>query len=335
MSPSQALLRLRPTNVVGRLPAESRVCVLNPRDVFRALAGSGTVIPHFTLHLPFAIPGVLRAAREQDSVLSLSGQAGMRALAHEVQVASPYAQFDAVAEMAESAFTERPLMLSGVVPIAASDDRAIATAREVVFKFIDAGFTGLILRPEEDPPDTVARAISEMIGPVKERELTVELSMRGVPVLDRLEALAVSHRNRGVVVDGFTIVVDDSTPSSFLERIVKVFAPAGVAARGVNDVSKIPALAKAGIRRLDMSRALFDLAARHLPEGVVTEIRAQPDLGPALAAHARELDEAVSPETRERIEALAYAETIDLIQALGARGSASAVAGFLSTKSGY
>jgi hypothetical protein len=335
MRRADALLRLRPTNAVGRLPKGSRVCLLNPRDVFRALAGRPAIIPHVSLHVPFVFPGVLRAARDQDSVLSVAGAAARRAMGHEIQVPPPYAQFAAVAEAAADAATDRALMLVGTLPVDATDERSLGTAREIVFKFVDAGFTGLAVRPADEPAEAIARTVVDIAGPMRERELTIEVGFLRAEEPERLQDLNRALKDRGTPLDVVTLTLDENTTPAMVEKLARAIQPAFLSGRGALDLRQAPAFAAAGLRRMDLTRMLFDVAARSIPDDVVSEVRAQPDLGPALAAHATRIEERVPEDKRERIEALAYAESLDLIRALGATGSATAAAQFLSTGSGY
>jgi hypothetical protein len=318
---------------VTRLPKGSRLCLLNPRDVFRALAGTSVLIPQVSLHLPFALPGLVRAARDMDSVLSVAGAAARRALGHELQVPQPYAQFEALAAAAST--SRRPLMLVGTLPLDATDERSVATAKEIVFRFVDAGFTGLALRPMDEPADTIARLVSDVAGPIRERELTLEVGMPSDSNLDRLTGIAQAVRDRGFMLDAVTVTLDDHTSPDEIEQLSRALSPAILAARGTTGAGKLRSLANAGLRRLDLSRPLFDVIARFLPESLVREVRSQPHLGPALAAHAPQFEEAIPADLRERIEALAYGEMLDLVRALRAGGSATTAAKFLSTRSGY
>jgi hypothetical protein len=308
---------------------------LNPRDVFRALAGKGTIIPHVSAHVPFALPGVLRAARDLDSVLSISGAAARRAMGHEVQVPAPYAQFNSVIEAAAEAVTERPLMLVGTLPVDSTDERTVATSREIVFKFVDAGFTGISIRPGGDPADVVAQLALDIAGPVRERELTLEIGLVGAGDHERVPGLAKALRARGITADAFTVTFDRETVPVSIDKLARAVQPSVIAGRGSVDPREFLSLAAAGLRRMDLTRPLFEIAERSLPESLVAQIKSQPDLGPALAAHASAIAEAVRPERRERIEALAYAETLELVRALGAQGSASIAAHFLAAGSGY
>lgn len=327
------MLALRPTNAASRLPQGSRVCILNPRDVYRALAQRRAIVPSVSLHVPFALPAVLRAARDLDAVLGLSGAAARRAMGHEVQVASPYAQFGRVADAAAETNTDRPLFLVGMLPIDAADPRTVAAAREVAFKFVDAGFTGVAVRPPNDPAESVADLVADIGAPLRDRELALEVVVSDPPDPARLSALAGTLKAKGAAADVFAVRLDGAPSSAAVGALARAARPAALAGYGVDRPAA--GLAAAGLRRFDLTRALFDVAAPALPSALVAEVHANPDPGPALASHAVDLTREVARERAERIEALAYAEALGLIRALGAHGTGRAVVEFLSTRSGY
>ena len=65
------VLRLRPTSVVARLGSRSRLPVLNPRELLRALEGVPMALPCLPVPTRSMLPGLLAAARSEDAVLGL------------------------------------------------------------------------------------------------------------------------------------------------------------------------------------------------------------------------------------------------------------------------
>ncbi|MFP2929389.1 hypothetical protein ACLESO_30165, partial [Pyxidicoccus sp. 3LG] len=71
MSVLDKVLSLRPGNTVARVGAGSRVPLLNPRELLRSLEGAPVALPCLPVQAKGALPGLLRAARVEDSVLGL------------------------------------------------------------------------------------------------------------------------------------------------------------------------------------------------------------------------------------------------------------------------
>ena len=148
------VLAKRPGNVVARWGASSRVPVLNPRDLARALEPLPLVSVKVTASSPLG--GLLRAARDADAPLGFG-------LSWPWVRGEPLALVEAVRAVAEELRHQRPLFFeAGPLPI----DR-VARAQEQVFDLVDAGFCMISLEDGEE---------LEAVGQAAlERELPVEV----------------------------------------------------------------------------------------------------------------------------------------------------------------
>ncbi len=165
------VLKLRPTNAANRLRSGTAVCLLNPRDLLRALQPKRAPLLVCELEAPSLLgPGIFAAARTSDAVLGLSTPSG----AAEARI-NPYTWFAEAVTAAEDAGYRLPTFLRGNVTLASAEPRAVDAARERTFKYVDAGFTSVRVDTSLLDLAEGAGAHAEIAAPLRERELCLEL----------------------------------------------------------------------------------------------------------------------------------------------------------------
>ncbi|HVE85217.1 MAG TPA: hypothetical protein VND93_20335, partial [Myxococcales bacterium] len=167
----ERILALRPTSAAHRL-GDSPLPVLNPRDLVRALDGTPPV-PVLCVPVPAveALPGLLRAARDQDAVLGLACpyRPGSRDAAG--------AFFDAVRAAADDYGHRRPVFLqAGPLRITSAEPRGLQERAEDVFRFIDAGFSLLSVDASTLVPEAGVQVAADLVQAASERELSIEIA---------------------------------------------------------------------------------------------------------------------------------------------------------------
>src|SRR4051812_27796657 len=71
-SPLDKVLTLRPTNVVMRLGAQSRLPLLNPRDLIASFGNKSAALLCIPAFSRAAVGGILRASPDEDAVVGIS-----------------------------------------------------------------------------------------------------------------------------------------------------------------------------------------------------------------------------------------------------------------------
>ncbi len=346
----EKVLALRPTNAAMRLGPASRLPLLNPRDIARAVEDR----PLLNLWVPDlrVLPGLLRAARELDAAVGLT---------------SPYAPLDrdaphrfveAVHEAAAEVRHERPLFLqAGPIRLTSAEPRALQQGSEHVFRCVDAGFSLVSIDAGRLSMADQVRASRELSLPASERELSVEVSAPRVTYgrtsPHQLEELlghlsAVNVRPRFVRVDAAAEPVDGQEQGRALDAEL-MEALHGVAAAfnvelaledpGLGALAQLGDWLALGARKVDAAHALGRICARALPEELrepLTQKAAAAGLPlTEVLAQAEQFFAGVSAADRERAEALCFAEALDLIEALRLRRSGGRCMHFLAEQSGY
>jgi hypothetical protein len=318
-------LAFRPAGARKRLREASRACPLSLRDVAGALLAEAVHLPVVLEAGTLPLRAALVAAREAGSALGLALPRG----------AGPERWFDAVATAADELAPGLPLLLSAPVTLLPGDGVEATRARRLVHRLVDAGVTHLVLDLDALPAEARAEEAARAADPALEVGLGVECLLPaapgGLPEPEEAFALLAELGSIGASPD-----------------LAGVRCPAPEGEGGVGEqAERLRALADAasGIALCRRGPGAATVVAR-LPWGLV---RAWDDGG--LAAGAAALAgtaggtvtpagggspasiapvEAAGDDAREAAEARAYAAVSGFLDAIGAGGSAEAVADALA-----
>ncbi|HEY3449880.1 MAG TPA: hypothetical protein VGK67_26240 [Myxococcales bacterium] len=305
-SPLAQVLRLRPSSVSSRL-ARTQVCLLNPRDLHRALPGRSLLVCE-CVAAPIAA-GVLRAARQANAVVGLSFPELPRG-----ERPRPGDAAREILQAAEAAGHEQPWFLrGGPVRVPEATEDAVAQAREAVYRLVDAGFTEASLDVTGLDPAEAAAAVAEGALGLRERELSVEVSTRETRPAE-LKELSLSFGAQGVRVDVVSLPASAFAPGTELSAQLEAVRPSLLGLVDAGD--QAPTL---GARRLTASIRLTKIGLNALPVAVQGTLRQKAAEGWSIpGAIAAGLKAAPpSPEACAKMEALAFREALDLLERCG------------------
>jgi hypothetical protein len=330
MSVLDKVLTLRPANAVARLGQKSRVPLLSPHELLRALEGAPVALPCVPVRAKAAVPGLLAAARAEDAVLGL-------ACSHPLADRGATERFlAAVKAAAEEAEHSRPLFLqAGPVRVAKPKPEGVRLQQEAVFRLVDDGFSLVSLDVSRLEPAAAVEVVHTLSAPLRERELPLELTLPAParefdtltdtarPLLEGLRQGGVPLRFLRVPVTAFG---EEDLDVGLLHLLVELATEFGVsvAVADVTDRSMrtLPTLVAAGVRKVDCSGP-FDrlaLAAWSAEARAVVEQKAEAaGLAPAeLLGLIEEQLPAPTPAALERLEAMSFAEATEMLALLGA-----------------
>lgn len=346
----ERILALRPTSAAHRL-GDSPLPLLNPRDLVRALDDSAVPLLCVPVSSAAALPGLLRAARDEDAVLGLAAphRPGSRDAAE--------AFFEAVRAAADEYGHRRPVFLqAGPLRLTSAEPRGLQARIEDVYRFIDAGFSLLSVDASTLAPEAGVQAAAELVQAAVERELSVEIAApvdeagRAAPAA--LETCLAGFRGKKMEIRFVRVRSDQLLPEaaggegpaldvaalSELSEVARAFG-AWLSVEVVGRARQLSAWAPGGARKLDVGSACAEVVLGALEPSLRDSLRAKAravgvPLWELLAQLGDPLAEA--PEAaRERVEALSYGEALELLEASGGRGSATAATTFLAEQAGY
>ncbi|RKG87328.1 hypothetical protein [Corallococcus terminator] len=345
MSVLDKVLSLRPGNVVARMGPGSRVPVLDPRELLRALESSPAALPCIPVLAKGTLPGLLRAARAEDAVLGL-------ACPHPLaDRGAPERFVSAVRAAALDAEHTRPLFLqAGPVRVTSTDADVLDAMQEGLFRVVDAGFALVSLELSRLTTYEAVEAVNALVGPLVERELSLELSAPQAPagagLLDACGTLLEGLSQWKVPLRFLRVseaqLGEGDLDVGLLRQVVELAHARGVAVT-VGDLTAgaprgLSSYVAAGVRKVDCGGPFGPLALRAWPLEARAQVvaRAQAAGMPAgeLLSMLEEGLPPLTPEARETLEALAFAEATEVLAALGARRSATHAMAFLAKTGG-
>ncbi|MFB1484634.1 hypothetical protein [Corallococcus sp. RDP092CA] len=344
MSVLDKVLSLRPGNVVARVGPGSRVPLLDPRELLGALESTPMALPCLPVLSKGALPALLRAARAEDAVLGLSCPHPL------ADRGAPERFVQAVHAAAQEAGHTRPLFLqAGPLRVTSTDADVLDALNDGLFRVVDAGFALVSLDLSRLTSYEAVEAVNALVGPLKERELSLEVSPPQASSGGLVDACATLLEGLSQwqvpvrllrVSDGQ--LGEGELDVALLRRVVETAAGKG-AAVAVADASLGPARAlssyvAAGVRKVDRAGPFGPLALRAWPPEVREPLVARAQAaGMAAGELLSVLEEGLPPLTpaaRETLEALSFAEATEALGALGARRSASTAMAFLAKPGG-
>lgn len=313
------ILAFRPGTVTARLPRRNEACPLSLRDVLRALPPGGGVLPIVRAPIAGVARGALVAAREARSALGLALPPGV----------PPEPWFAAVVEAADAVAAGLPLVLSGEVRVDGAGDEAVDRAVHEAWRLVEAGLTHLSVDLAPVPARGRPAAFAQVARGAAERGLGVELLLPDDGAAGPLVAALAGH---GVLPDAVGVrgaaPADGAAALAHAARLAAVAAELeglAVVRRGATTAELARALAGGPVRACEDGGAAATAALSVLPWELLERPGDEGRTSP-LERAAAELD----AEGADRLEARAWAEVRDLVEALGAAGSADAIADALA-----
>jgi hypothetical protein len=344
MSVLDTVLTLRPANTVARVGPGSRVPLLNPRELLRALERTPVALPCLPVQAKGALPGLLRAARMEDAVLGL-------ACPHPLADRSAAERFvAAVHTAAVEAGHSRPLFLqAGPVRVSRAEQDALASLQEGLFRVVDAGFSLVSLDLSRLDSFAAVEAVNALAGPLTERELSLELTAPAPAsggLLDAYRTLLEGLRHWEVPVRFLRVVeksLGEGEPDvNLLRKLVELASDFG-AAVAVGEVGAalpqaLPTYVAAGVRKVDCVGPFERLALSAWPgetRDTLLEKAIAAGLPPGeLLSVMEEGLPPLEPAAREKLEALSFAEAVEVFSGLGATRTGWAAMRFLAEHRG-
>ncbi|AGC45841.1 hypothetical protein MYSTI_04549 [Myxococcus stipitatus DSM 14675] len=344
MSVLDKVLSLRPGNTVARVGPGSRVPLLNPRELLRALERTPAALPCLPVQARGALPGLLRAARSEDAVLGL-------ACAHPTADRGAAERFvAAVHEAAVEAEHARPVFLqAGPVRVAKADEASLGALREGLYRMVDAGFALVSLDLSRLDSYAAVEALQALAGPVTERELSLEVSAPAPSqggLLDAYRTLLEGLSQWKVPVCFVRVSEQDlggAEPDVGTLRSLVDLARDYGAAVSVGDVREgfprmLPTYVAAGARKVDcvgpFERLALGAWSPDIRAGVEEKAAAAGMPAGELVSVLEDSLPPLAPGARERLEALSFAEATEVFAALGAGGTGHAAMRFLAENRG-
>lgn len=342
----QRVLRRRPSNAAARFGAQSRLPVLDPRDLLAGLSAqapsaAGGALLSVRVAVRDSLGGLLRGARELDAPLGLCCPSPLG------DRQTPLLFTEALATAAREVEHARPLFLEAG-PIRLSEVESADSLAAGVHRCVDAGFTLLSFELGDLELQRAIALMAEVAAPALERDLALEVDCpAGVELSVWLEALrGVRCAPAFLRLSGPTVRAMHEEGTAWLAEALGAYARQAeefgallsADEPGVPLDGGLSVLAASGVKKVRVGAAFVRPVVRALP----------PELRDELATRARaralSLEDLVvligerlppfEPAAQNRIEALCFAEVVDLLGSLGLRHGSRRILDALGARQG-
>jgi hypothetical protein len=319
------ILAYRPATATARLPARNGACPLSTRDLLRVLGADRLVLPIVRAPVAGIARGALLAAREAGSALALGLPPGV----------PPEGWFDAVVEAADAVAAGLPLVLVGWWWVGRGPHVPPPPPPHDAWRLVEAGLTHLAIDVGPVALADRARVFDDVARGAFEHGLGVELLVPqdgelaapadAVALLDALARRGIAPDLAGVRVGAPADAAGAREQARRLAELCAALAGLPLVRRGPVNAAALAALAGGPVKACEDGGAAAAAAMAVIPWELLE--RPGPD-----EPRASPLERAVAgldAESTDRLEARAYVEVQDFVDALAARGSAAAIAGAL------
>jgi fructose-bisphosphate aldolase class II len=353
---STELLKLVPTRIRNKIGSQSRVCLLNGRDLFSVLKNENLILMACNPRVKHVIPGIMKAAQELDAVVAFELTRTEGGLDGGYTGQTPQVFFDTVIEYAERYSFTKPFIIHGdhtTIQNTSSEEKECA--RLLIEAQVEAGYTSFAIDASFNPlPDNI-RITAELANIVEEEGYGLEVELGEVrqagatsslttveeaeEFLSSLAAkgvhpqlLAIENGSkRGNYLDGEMIRIDLDRTREIYETAVRL-GLSGLVQHGITGtpLRLVGKLANYGIRKGNIGTLWQNVAHAGLPLDLMDAMRHWArengkDIKFATKVFKPEID-AIPEENAKQILDMAYREAREFLQAFHAKGSASRLA---------
>ncbi len=359
----KSLLDRVPADIRKILGAGSPVCLLNGRDVMRALAPEKIIVMGCNARIRHVIPGIMKAAEELDAVVAFELTRTEGGVDGGYTGQTPATFFETVVEYAEQCAFTRPFFIHGDhITVQNSSEAEFAAATELLDAQLAAGFTSFAFDASFNPLTENIDIVSRLARPVMDAGYGLEVELgEVVHVGDESHITSVTEVSEflsGLAAHGVhpdLLAIDNGSKSgNYLEgQMVKIdlartleiyetareFGVSGLVQHGITGTPlRITGkLADYGIRKGNVGTLWQNVAHAGLPVELVDAMRGWSketgrDIKHATGVFKAEID-AIPEENRRQIADMAYREAREFITAFHAKGSAGRLVDNLTGRS--
>jgi fructose-bisphosphate aldolase class II len=348
------LLARRPPQVLAKLPANSRVCLLNSKDILTVLKSAPVIVMACNTRIKHVIPGIMRAAQELDAVVGFELARSECTLEGGYTGFTPQLYAETVIDYAEKTKFTRPFFIhADHITVKSTAPEAIASARELIEAQLAAGYTSFAIDASfNELPDNI-KITTELARPIVEQNLGLEVEVgeikstgqeaeittvaeaadfiRGLRAQGiHPDLLAINNGSKhGNYLEGEKISIDLERTGEIYNAI-KEFGVC-IAQHGVTGtpLHLIGIFADYGIRKANVGTQWQNVAHAGLPEELMAEMRAwaaenKKDIKMAAKPFKDKID-SIPASFQQKIADQAFEEAKVFIQAFRAVGTASRV----------
>lgn len=178
MDAMRKVLELRPPNALAKLGDDSRVCLLNGKDVIRVLRDDPVIIMACNARIKHVIPGIMRAAEDLDAAICFEIAKSEGDLDGGYTGMDPRAYWETVVGYAEEVQFTRPFFIHrDHTQVKSTSTEAVESARRILDVSLKQGYTSFSIDASfNELPDNI-RITKDLARPIDLAGLGLEVEV--------------------------------------------------------------------------------------------------------------------------------------------------------------
>ncbi len=346
------LLDDRPDSIKEKSGSKSKICLVNGRDVFQNIRDEKIIIMACNTRIKHVIPGIMKAAMETDAIVAFELAKSESDLKGGYTGMTPEDYVRVLLDYADQIGYDRPFIIHGDhLTVKTTKEEDIKACEELIAEQLRVGYTCYALDASFNPDEDNIRITARMAKPIVEHGFGLETevgeiksvgSTGEITTVDEARGFIESLDSQGITPDllginngskhgnyleGEEISIDLERTKACYEAI-KSYGVC-IAQHGITGtpLRLVGSFADYGIRKGNVGTEWQNIAYRHMPRDLMTEMRtwtkeAGKDIKFATKQFFKEIDDI--PETnKELISENARTTAIEYFKAFRAEGSAS------------
>jgi fructose-bisphosphate aldolase class II len=349
---NKKLLERVPEKIRQILGNRNTVCLLSGKDVFTALKDEKLIVMGCNTRIKHAIPGIMRAAEELDSVVAfeLTRTEGGTDGGYTGQ--TPQQFCETVFEYALKFKFTKPFIIYGDhITVLDNSPEEFTSAQELIRAQIEAGYTSFAIDASFNPIQLNCEIVTKLAQPVLSMGYGLELELgdeqqpegtaplttgaETVTFLARITAGGVKPQllsinngsKRGNYLEGELVKINLARTQQIF-NVARSYALTGLVQHGITGtpLHLVGKLAEYGIRKGNIGTLWQNVAHAGLPLELMDAMRLwarenRRDIKYATKVFKAEID-SIPEENAQQIHEMAYREAKEFLTAFYARGSA-------------
>ncbi len=292
------LLDRRPDNIIEKLGAGSKICLINGKDIFENIRDEKIIIMACNTRIKHVIPGIMKAAMETDSLVAFELAKSESDLKGGYTGMNPQQYFDVIVDYADRIGYDRPFIIHGDhLTVKTNKEEDIQSTVDLIEEQLNVGYTSYALDASFNEENDNIAITSRMAGPIVEMGLALETevgeiksvgSTAEITTVEEAKTFVEGLRDNGIMPDllginngskhgnyleGEEISIDLERTGQCYEAIMDFgvcIAQHGITGTPLHLVGKF---ADYGIRKGNVGTEWQNIAHRGLPADLVAEMK--------------------------------------------------------------
>ncbi len=169
------LLDMRPDIIKEKLGANSKICVINGKDIFENIRDEKIIIMACNTRIKHVIPGIMKAAMETDSLVAFELAKSESDLNGGYTGMTPQDYFDILAAYADQIGYDRPFIIHGDhLTVKTNKEDDIKSTVDLITELLRVGYTSYALDASFNEEEDNIAITSRMAKPIAESGLALE-----------------------------------------------------------------------------------------------------------------------------------------------------------------